>query len=141
MGIFVFDSLDEGENIIEYSHPNRMSNFWLIVIGLCTAVIGVGLILLLIAMVDYYSREILLTNKRIVAKSGLSGKPKIDLPLDEIEKLTHKSCAVGSAFDFGDVHILKKDGTSVVFNRIRKPFVFSMNVNIYLDKVRESANG
>lgn len=138
MGLLTLGSLGEGERILNSTAPNKMVDAWLILLGVLTAIIGIGLILLLIAIVKYYSRELMLTNKRIIAKSGVTDQLVVDIPLDEVESLGYAQGNLASSFNFGDIRINKKDGTSVEFKGMHNPFVFCMDVNIYLEGAAEN---
>lgn len=144
MSLLTWGALGEGEVVIKSTAPNKMVYFWLILLGVITACIGIGLILLLIVMVDYYSRELMLTDKRIIAKAGVFDQLVIDIPLDEVDSVGYTQGSFASTYNFGAIHIKKKDGTSVEFKGMHNPFVFCMDVNIYLEntaKQKGAQNG
>src|SRR5687768_8522738 len=81
-----------------------------ITIGLLVLAL-LGFLAVLSAWVRYRSKEIVVTDRRVLRVSGVLSKEVIDNGLDAITDLQLKQSWIGRIFDFGDVDILTASET------------------------------
>ena len=114
MSQYVENNLIAGENI-EY----KTTYHWVIFFSLR------ALFTLLIApMIDRYTDEFTITNKRVVIKTGLISRKTVELNLTKIESVNVDQTVMGRIFGFGSISIIGIGGTHEVFVNIRKPLEF-----------------
>ena len=68
-------------------------------------VFGIGLLFWVSAAITYYTTELAITNKRVVAKSGLIRRKTIEMNIPKIESLRVEQGFLGRAFNFGSILI------------------------------------
>lgn len=75
-----------------------------------------GLVSVVAAWIRWRSREIVVTDRRVLRVSGILSKSVIDNGLDAITDLELRQSWLGRIFDFGDVNILTASDTEEVSN-------------------------
>ncbi len=75
-------------------------------------------------LVDKYTDEFAITNKRVVIKTGLISRKTIELNLNKIESVNVDQTIFGRIFGFGSITIIGIGGTREAFVNIRKPLEF-----------------
>ncbi|HZK95920.1 MAG TPA: PH domain-containing protein [Prolixibacteraceae bacterium] len=114
MSKYVENNLIAGEKI-EY----KTTYHWVIFFSLR------ALFTLFIApMIDRYTDEFTITNKRVVIKTGLISRKTVELNLTKIESVNVDQTIMGRIFGFGNISIIGIGGTREVFVNIRKPLEF-----------------
>jgi len=114
MSHYVENNLIAGENI-EY----KTTYHWVIFFSLR------ALFTLFIApMIDRYTDEFTITNKRVVIKTGLFSRKTVELNLTKIESVNVDQTVMGRIFGFGSISIIGIGGTREIFVNIRKPLEF-----------------
>jgi len=88
----------------------------------------VGLILVISAWVRYRSKEIIVTDRRVLRISGVLSKHVIDNGLDAITDLELRQSWLGRFFDYGDVDVLTASETAAhdvdTFPHLSGPIAF-----------------
>jgi len=121
---YVDDSLIEGERVLHKARMSWWSQFWLLLAGVVTLVIVVGLFLLVAAWVRMKSTEIAITNKRVIAKFGFIRRSTVEINLDKVEALRVEQGFLGRMLNYGTIFI-SGAGTSVAPMRdIADPLLF-----------------
>lgn len=114
MSNYVKNNLISGEKV-EY----ETTYHWVIFLSLR------ALFTLFIApIVDRYTDEFAITNKRVVIKTGLISRKTIELNLSKIESVNVDQTIMGRIFGFGTISIIGIGGTRETFVNIRKPLEF-----------------
>ena len=114
MSSYVRNNLISGERV-EY----ETTYHWVIFLSLRS------LFTLLIApLIDRYTDEFAITNKRVVIKTGLISRKTIELNLSKIESVNVDQTVMGRIFGFGTITIIGIGGTRETFVNIRKPLEF-----------------
>ena len=114
MSKYVENNLISGEKI-EY----KTTYHWVIFFSLRS------LFTLFIApMIDRYTDEFTITNKRVVIKTGLISRKTVELNLTKIESVNVDQTIMGRIFGFGSISIIGIGRTREVFVNIRKPLEF-----------------
>jgi uncharacterized membrane protein YdbT with pleckstrin-like domain len=121
---YIDQSLIDGETIIHRARVSWWSQFPLILLGVVTLVVVVGLVFLAMAWIKVRSTELAITNKRVIAKSGFITRHTVEINLDKVEALKVEQGVWGRILNFGTIFI-SGAGTSVApIHDIADPLVF-----------------
>jgi len=121
---YIDDSLIEGETLIHRARMSWWSQFPLILLGLVTLVVAIGLIFLAMAWIRVRSTELAITNRRVIAKTGFVKRHTVEMNLDKVEALKVEQGVWGRFLNFGTIFI-SGAGTSVApIPNIADPLVF-----------------
>ena len=121
---YIDESLVEGETLIHRARVSWWSQFPLLLLGVVTLVIVVGLVFLVMAWIRVRSTELAITNRRVIAKSGFVKRHTVEINLDKVEALKVEQGVWGRVLNFGTIFI-SGAGTSVAPIRdIADPLVF-----------------
>ena len=121
---YIDQSLIEGETVIHRARVSWWSEFWLLLLGILTLVIVVGLILLIWAWIRVRSTEIAITNKRIIAKFGFIKRRTVEINLDKVEALRVEQGVMGRMLNFGTILLSGVGSTIDPMPNIADPLVF-----------------
>ncbi len=115
-------------------------SLWLpILLGVITLpLFGVGLLFWLWAWITYATTELAITNKRVIAKSGLIQRRTIEMFLEKIESIQVDQSVLGRLFDFGSVIISGTGVHSAPFRNISDPLALRKNFMMAADSRRPS---
>ena len=121
---YIDESLIEGETLLHRGRMSWWSQFWLIVLGVVTLAVVVGLFLLVAAWIRMKSTEIAITNKRVIAKFGFIKRDTVEINLDKVEALRVEQGFIARMLNYGTV-FMTGAGTSVApMKNIADPLVF-----------------
>jgi uncharacterized membrane protein YdbT with pleckstrin-like domain len=121
---YIDESLVEGETLIHRARVSWWSQFPLVLLGVVTLVIVVGLVFLVMAWIRVRSTELAITNRRVIAKTGFVRRHTVEINLDKVEALKVEQGLWGRFLNFGTIFI-SGAGTSVAPIRdIADPLVF-----------------
>ena len=82
---------------------------------------AVGIIYLIAAVVRYRTTEFAVTDKRIIAKTGLISRKTIEMFLDKVESLNVEQSVMGRILDYGTVGIRGTGSTEEAIRSISAP--------------------
>ena len=100
---------------------------------------GIFLVLALLwYVVINNGKKFVLTNKRIILKTGIIMRNSKELMLRKCESINVRQSILGRIFNYGDV-IVSTGEEKDVFKYIRGPMAFSTKVNEQIDKISTSA--
>jgi uncharacterized membrane protein YdbT with pleckstrin-like domain len=105
--------------------------------GLGVAVV-VGLIFILPPLIAYRTNQMVLTNRRIIAKSGMIATRAVEIKVGKVEGLTVNQGILGRIFDYGTVIFSGTGSTHAKFPVIAKPMAFRRAVEDALDQLTAS---
>jgi len=114
MGNYVNNHLVRGEQV-EYETDYH----WVIFFSL-----GSILTLLIKPLIEKWTSEFAITNKRVVIKTGLISRKTVEMNLQKIESVNVDQSILGRILGYGDLVIVGTGGTRELFKRIRKPITF-----------------
>jgi uncharacterized membrane protein YdbT with pleckstrin-like domain len=97
---------------------------------------GVGLLLWLWAWVVFATTELAITNKRVIAKTGLMQRRTIEMFLEKIESIQVDQSVLGRLFDFGSVVISGTGVHSAPFKNISDPLALRRHFMMAADARR-----
>ena len=121
---YIDDSLVEGETLIHRARISWWSQFGLVLLGIITLVVGIGLVFLIWAWIRVRSTEIAITNRRVIAKFGFVKRHTVEINLDKVEALKVEQGVMGRFLNYGTIFI-SGAGTSVApIPDIADPLVF-----------------
>lgn len=121
---YIDESLIAGETLIHRARISWWSQFGLLLLGIVTLVVAVGLIFLAWAWIRVSSTEIAITNKRVIAKFGFIKRHTVEINLDKVEALRVEQGFWGRILNYGTIFI-SGAGTSVApIADIADPLVF-----------------
>lgn len=121
---YIDQSLVEGETILHRGRVSWWSQFALVLLGLVTLVVAIGLVFLVWAWVRVRSTEVAITNRRVIAKFGFIKRHTVEINLDKVEALRVDQGFWGRVLNYGTIFV-SGAGTSVApFPDIADPLVF-----------------
>ena len=82
------------------------------------------LTLFLSPILDRWTSEFLITNKRVIIKTGLIARSTLEMNIHKIESVNVEQTVMGRILGYGDIHIIGTGGTKETFRLIRKPITF-----------------
>ena len=104
MASYVESNLINGEEIKYLAKVSKWSLLPKILLGIVLLPFwGIGLIFLASAAITYYTTELAITNKRVIAKFGLIRRDTIEINLPKIESIRVEQGFLGRIFGFGSV--------------------------------------
>ena len=99
-------------------------------------------ILLVLALLWYIvinnGKRFLLTNKRIILKTGIIMRNSKELMLRKCESINVRQSIMGRILGYGDV-IVSTGEEKDVFKYVRNPMTFSTKINEQIDKVSSTS--
>jgi len=114
MGHYIRTNLIRDEHIAFEAHYH-----WIIFFSLR------GLLTLFIApLIDRYSDEFDITNKRIVVKTGVIKRHTLEMNLNKIESVNVDQSILGRMLGYGTITIIGTGGTHETFSNIANPLLF-----------------
>ncbi|EJB8489940.1 PH domain-containing protein [Acinetobacter baumannii] len=139
MGSYIESNLAKDEKIIVKAHVSWWSQIWLLIFGVLLLFAGgIGLILIIIAIINVMTTELAITNRRIIAKSGLIRRNTIELKVNRVESLGVDQSITGRIFNFGSVVVKGTGGSHAPIPYIARPLEFRQQVNHYLDELDDN---
>lgn len=104
MASYVESSLINNETVQYEGKISIWSLLPKILLGLVLLpVFGLGLLFWLSAAIDYYTTELAITNKRIIAKFGLIRRNTIEINISKIESIQVDQGVLGRVFNYGSI--------------------------------------
>tara|TARA_R110002126_G_scaffold10384_2_gene47288 strand:- start:1019 stop:1453 length:435 start_codon:yes stop_codon:yes gene_type:complete len=85
---------------------------------------GLGLLFLASAAITYYSTELAVTNKRVVAKVGFIWRKTVEMNIPKIESLQVKQGILGRLFNYGSVIVSGAGNPQAPIPGISNPVLF-----------------
>lgn len=140
MASYVDSTLLQGETVVYRARISLWSIAHLIFFGILLLVVGVGLIFLIWAWIRYRTTEFAVTDKRVIAKTGLVSRSTIELFLDKVEALHVEQSVMGRLLDYGTVAIRGTGATEEPIRNISAPLTlrkqFMQAADLYRQKVK-----
>jgi len=121
MASYVDSNLLASEKVLYRAHTSLWSLAPLILLGLLLLIVVVGLYFLAVAWIRYATTEFAVTDRRIIAKTGLVSRRTVEMFLDKVESLNVEQSIPGRLFDYGTVTIRGTGATSEPFHNISSP--------------------
>lgn len=104
MGSYVQNYLTNGENIVYEGRISLWSLLPHVLLGLLTlGFFGLGILFWISAAIRYFSTELAITNKRVIAKFGFISRNTIEINLPKIESIQVNQSILGRMFNYGSI--------------------------------------
>lgn len=124
MASYVEHSLTRGEEVIYQGKVSIWSLFPLLLLGLIfLAFYGLGLLIWATAAIRYLTTELVITNKRVIAKFGIISRSTIEINLQKIESIQVRQGLLARFFNFGSI-VLSGSGNHAPIPGISNPMQF-----------------
>jgi uncharacterized membrane protein YdbT with pleckstrin-like domain len=141
MASYVESNLMAGETVVHRAEISLWSVGHLIAFGvLLLAAYGFGIVFLLWAYIRYKTTEFAVTDKRIIAKTGLVSRNTVEMFLDKVESLHVEQSVLGRVLDFGNITIRGTGATEEPIRNISAPLAlrkqFMQAADLYRQKVK-----
>jgi len=114
MGQYVNSNLTSGENVVYEAKYH-----WILFIS-----IKAILTLLISPLIDYFTSEFAITNKRIIIKVGLIRRKTVELNIPKVESVNVDQGILGRILGYGSISIVGTGGSRETFYNISKPLEF-----------------
>ena len=125
MASYIDQVLIQGEHLVYRARISVMTLMPLILLGLATVwIFGLGLVFWIMAWIKYATTELAITNKRVIAKSGLIQRKTMEMFLNKIESVQVEQGILGRMFDYGTVTLAGTGVNAAAFADIAKPLEF-----------------
>ena len=124
MASYIDKVLIPGEHVVYRARISKWSLAPLIFFGILLLPIAIGLFLLAWAWIRYATTELAVTNKRVIAKTGLIQRRTVELFTSKVESVQVDQGVLGRIFDFGTVTLTGTGVQSAPFRSIADPLQF-----------------
>lgn len=122
---YVQSALTKGESVLYQGKVSVWSLLPMIILGLATVwLVGIGLIFFALAAISYFTTELAITNKRVIAKVGLISRKTIELNLQKIESIQVDQSILGRLFNFGSIVVAGAGNPQAPVRGISSPMNF-----------------
>lgn len=125
MGSYVESALTKGEQVVYQGKVSIWSLVPLMLLGLIfLAFYGLGLLFWAAAAIRYFTTELAITNKRVIAKFGLISRSTIEINLQKIESIQVNQGILGRIFNFGSIVVAGAGNPQAPVPGISSPLQF-----------------
>jgi uncharacterized membrane protein YdbT with pleckstrin-like domain len=125
---YVKSNLIENEEVLYEANVSLWSLsgciFWGVIL---LPLYGFGLIFLLYAATAYYTTELAVTNKRVIAKWGFIKRTTVEMRLNKAESIQVKQSVMGRIFNFGCIVVSGAGNPQAPIRNISDPIMFRKN--------------
>jgi uncharacterized membrane protein YdbT with pleckstrin-like domain len=121
---YIDESLIEGEKVIHRAHVSWWSQFGLVLLGIVTLVVVIGLVFLVMAWIKVRSTEIAITNRRVIAKFGFVKRQTVEINLEKVEALRVEQGVMGRVLNYGTLYITGTGSSVEPIPSIADPLLF-----------------
>jgi uncharacterized membrane protein YdbT with pleckstrin-like domain len=125
MASYVESTLTKGEQVVYQGKVSIWSLVPLILLGLVFLMFwGLGLLFWIAAAIKYFTTELAITNKRVIAKFGLISRSTIEINLQKIESIQVNQSIIGRIFNFGSIVVSGAGNPQAPIPGISSPLQF-----------------
>ena len=124
MGSFIETTLNDGEIVRYEAKVSVWSLLGWIILGLLTITIGVGLVFLIVAFLKWWSTELAVTDRKVVAKYGFISRNTVELLLPKVESVRVHQGLFGRIFNYGTVIVSGTGASHAPIKGISDPLIF-----------------
>ena len=125
MASYVEGALTKGEQVVYQGKVSTWSLVPLLLLGLIfLAFYGLGLLFWIAAAIRYFTTELAITNKRVIAKFGLISRSTIEINLQRIESIQVNQGILGRIFNFGSIVVSGAGNPQAPIPGISSPLQF-----------------
>ena len=114
MGSYIEANLIRGEAVVYQAKPH-----WILFVS-WRSLLTMGLL----PLIDYWTSEFAVTNKRVIMKMGWVSRRVLELSLHKIESVNVDQSLLGRLVGYGTITVIGTGGTRETFHRIAHPLAF-----------------
>lgn len=103
------------------------------------ALVALALLAMLRLVIVYFTHEFVLTNKRIVVKTGLLSRNTFEILLTKVESIGVSQSLLGRIFGYGSIVITGTGGAKQIFQGMKKPVEFRELIQAQIARLQKSA--
>lgn len=104
MGSYIQGNLVPGEQVQYVAKISKWALLPRLVLGVCLLpAYGIGILFLISAAITYYTTELAITNRRVIAKFGFIKRQTVEMSIPKIESIQVDQGILGRIFGFGSV--------------------------------------
>jgi uncharacterized membrane protein YdbT with pleckstrin-like domain len=82
------------------------------------------LTLFIAPLIDRWSDEFAITNKRVIVKTGLISRKTLEMNISKIESVNVDQSILGRILGYGTIKVIGTGGTREEFHKIKRPLQF-----------------
>ena len=142
-----FTNLGKGESVIQQAKmhwarmilPGLVALIFLISSLSSDAAIGgiiIAAIFTGIALIPFFTEQLVITSKRLYGKTGLIKTKTLDTPLNKVNTVSVSNGLLGKVFGYGTIHVTSSSGT-YKYVGISDPNVFRQTLMEQIEKYDE----
>ncbi|MBF6615482.1 MAG: PH domain-containing protein [Candidimonas sp.] len=125
MAAYVDKVLTKGEKVLYQGRVSAWSLMSEFIFGLVTLpFFGFGALIWAGALIRYFTTELAITNKRVIAKFGLISRSTIEINLQRIESVQVNQSVIGRIFNYGSVVVSGAGNPQAPIPGISSPLTF-----------------
>ena len=125
MASYVEGALTKGEQVVYQGKVSVWSLSPLIFLGIIFLLAwGFGIIFWVAAAIRYFTTELAITNKRVIAKFGLISRSTIEINLQKIESIQVNQGILGRIFNYGSIVVSGAGNPQAPIPGISSPLQF-----------------
>lgn len=125
MGRYIETALTKDEEVIYEGKVSLWSLLPLFLLGLVTlSFLGIGFLFWIAAAIRYFSTELAITNKRIIAKFGFISRNTVEINISRIESIQVRQGILGRVFNFGSIVVSGAGNPQAPIPGISNPLQF-----------------
>jgi len=149
---YIDQHLAQGERVIQRAYLHWIIFVWpaifalYAIIGLATPTSTPGFVLAIIflavltgalALLNYYTSEFALTDRRLIAKTGIISRKSVELLLAKVESIQVDQSVLGRLLGYGTITVVGTGGGRTPFRRIADPMTFRAEAQRLIDTTAE----
>lgn len=128
MGSYVENTLSDGETIQYRANVSIWSLLPFFILGLVLLpFFGIGLIFWILAAIRYFTTEMAVTDRKIIAKTGFISRNTIELLLSKVESIRVDQSILGRMLDYGSIVVAGAGNPQAPIPGIASPLKFRKN--------------
>lgn len=133
-------SLDSGEGIIWQGQPRTKSIIPAVIIGLPTALLGIGIFIILGAYLSVKNTEYVVTDEGVYVKKGILSRSVQKIGFDKVQNISFSQGILGNHFGYGSIEISTAGGSGVEmrFRSIENPKDVQEKINNLIKDEQET---
>lgn len=125
MGTYINGALTTSEKIVYEGKISLWALLPEIILGLVLLpIFGIGLLFWAAAAIKYYSTEIAITSKRVIAKFGFISRTTIEINILKVESIQVNQGILGRIFNFGSIIVSGAGNPQAPVSGISSPLNF-----------------
>jgi uncharacterized membrane protein YdbT with pleckstrin-like domain len=152
---YIEQHLAQGERVIQRAHLHWIIFVWpaifaiYAIMGMATPTSTPGFVLSIIclavltgtlALLNYYTSEFALTDRRLIAKTGIISRKSVELLLSKVESIQVDQSVLGRMLGYGTITVVGTGGGRTPFRRIADPMTFRAAAQSIMDNATGHPN-